>query len=107
MWTKDGIRLNMVAPAFVETQIIEWARRDENMHKAFLKSPPFRPSRRSRQSRVVAVHRISGEIVQMHGGIGMTADRVAGRYLKWARVSEKLYCDSQFLADCYATATGF
>lgn len=42
MWTKDGIRLNMVAPAFVETQIIEWARRDENMHKAFLKSIPAR-----------------------------------------------------------------
>lgn len=43
----------------------------------------------------------------MHGGIGMTADRVAGRYLKWARVSEKLSGDSRFLADCYATATGF
>ena len=54
-----------------------------------------------------AVHRISGEIVQMHGGIGMTVDHVAGRYLKWARVSEKLYGDSRFLADCYATAMGF
>ena len=43
----------------------------------------------------------------MHGGIGMTADHVAGRYLKWARVSEKLYGDSRFLADCYATAMGF
>ena len=42
MWAKDGIRVNMVAPAFVETQIIEWARRDEDMHKAFLKSIPAR-----------------------------------------------------------------
>ena len=54
-----------------------------------------------------AIHRISSEIVQMHGGIGMTAEHVAGRYLKWARVSEKLYGDSRFLADRYATATGF
>jgi len=54
-----------------------------------------------------AVHRISSETVQMHGGLGMTAEHVAGRYLKWARVSERLYGDSRFLADRYATAAGF
>lgn len=54
-----------------------------------------------------AMHRISGEIVQMHGGIGMTAEHVAGRYLKWARVSEHLYGGSRFLADRYASAAGF
>ena len=60
MWTKDGIRLNMVAPAFVETQIIEWARRDENMHKAFLQSIPARRFGRPEEVAKVVLLRRTG-----------------------------------------------
>lgn len=42
MWAKDAIRVNMVAPGFVDTQIIAWAREDEAMHAAFLRSIPAR-----------------------------------------------------------------
>jgi alkylation response protein AidB-like acyl-CoA dehydrogenase len=54
-----------------------------------------------------AIHRVSNEIVQMHGGIGMTDEHVAGRYLKWARVSEMLYGNSDALAERYARAHGY
>lgn len=54
-----------------------------------------------------AMHRASLEIVQMHGGIGMTAEHVAGRYLKWARVSETLYGNRDTLANDYALSKGF
>ena len=42
MWAKHGIRINPVAPGFIDTQIIEWARKDADMHQAFLKSIPAR-----------------------------------------------------------------
>ena len=42
MWAKDGIRVNMIAPCFVDTRIIEWAKADSERHKAFLKSIPAR-----------------------------------------------------------------
>jgi alkylation response protein AidB-like acyl-CoA dehydrogenase len=54
-----------------------------------------------------AMHNASIEIVQMHGGIGMTEAHVAGRYLKWARVTETLYGNASFLADRYATLKGY
>jgi alkylation response protein AidB-like acyl-CoA dehydrogenase len=54
-----------------------------------------------------ALHRASNEIVQMHGGIGMTEAHVAGRYLKWARVSEALYGNGDRLADRYASLNGY
>jgi alkylation response protein AidB-like acyl-CoA dehydrogenase len=43
----------------------------------------------------------------MHGGIGMTDEHVAGRYLKWARVSEMLYGNRDALAERYASAHGY
>lgn len=42
MWAKEQIRINAVAPAFVDTQIIDWARTDEAMYKAFLRQIPAR-----------------------------------------------------------------
>ena len=54
-----------------------------------------------------AVHLISTEMVQMHGGIGMTAEHVAGNYIKWARVSEALLGGNALLADRYADIKGY
>lgn len=54
-----------------------------------------------------AIHLASSEMVQLHGGIGMTSEHVAGNYLKWARVSEALFGGQALLADQYATIRGF
>ena len=54
-----------------------------------------------------ALHHISNEMVQMHGGIGMTAEHPAGRYLKWARVSEALLGGQAWLAGRYADLNGY
>lgn len=54
-----------------------------------------------------ALHRISNEMVQMHGGIGMTAEHPAGRYLRWARVSEMLLGDATWLARRHADLNGY
>ena len=54
-----------------------------------------------------AMHLISTEMVQMHGGIGMTSEHVAGNYMKWARVSETLLGGSAMLAERYATIKGY
>lgn len=54
-----------------------------------------------------AIHLASNEMVQLHGGIGMTSEHVAGNYLKWARVSETLLGGGAVLADHYATLRGY
>lgn len=54
-----------------------------------------------------ALHHVSIEMVQMHGGIGMTAEHVAGRFLTWARVSEALFGDAASLARRYADLNGY
>jgi hypothetical protein len=46
-------------------------------------------------------------MVQLHGGIGMTAEHLAGRYLKWGMVSEKLFGDESHLTGLYADRGGF
>lgn len=52
-------------------------------------------------------HLISNEMVQMHGGIGMTDAHDAGLYLKRARVAEALYGNSAFHRDRYASLMGY
>jgi alkylation response protein AidB-like acyl-CoA dehydrogenase len=53
------------------------------------------------------VHLVSNEMVQMHGGIGMTDAHDAGLYMKRARVTEALYGGESFHRDRYATLMGF
>jgi alkylation response protein AidB-like acyl-CoA dehydrogenase len=54
-----------------------------------------------------AVHLVSNEMVQMHGGIGMTDAHDAGLYLKRARVQEATFGGSSYHRDRYATLNGF
>ena len=52
-------------------------------------------------------HLVSNEMVQMHGGIGMTDAHDAGLYLKRARVAEAMFGNSSFHRDRYARLLGF
>ena len=52
-------------------------------------------------------HLVSGEMVQMHGGIGMTDAHDSGLYLKRARVAEAAYGNSSFHRDRYARLMGY
>lgn len=54
-----------------------------------------------------AIHLISSEMVQMHGGIGMTMEHPAGNYLRWARISETLFGNGARLGDEFAALNGF
>ncbi|MEZ5994930.1 MAG: acyl-CoA dehydrogenase family protein [Hyphomonadaceae bacterium] len=53
------------------------------------------------------LHLASNEMVQLHGGIGMTDEHDAGLYLKRARVAEALYGGAAFHRDRYARLLGF
>ncbi|MEJ0048957.1 MAG: acyl-CoA dehydrogenase [Rhodospirillales bacterium] len=53
------------------------------------------------------LHLVSNEMVQMHGGIGMTDAHDAGLYLKRARVAEALYGNSSYHRDRYARLNGY
>ncbi|MGE0741154.1 MAG: acyl-CoA dehydrogenase family protein [Hyphomonadaceae bacterium] len=53
------------------------------------------------------LHLVSSELVQMHGGIGMTDAHDAGLYLKRARVVEGMYGGAAFHRDRYALLLGF
>jgi alkylation response protein AidB-like acyl-CoA dehydrogenase len=52
-------------------------------------------------------HLVSNEMVQMHGGIGMTDVHDAGLYLKRARVAEALFGGASYHRDRYARVLGF
>jgi alkylation response protein AidB-like acyl-CoA dehydrogenase len=54
-----------------------------------------------------AIHLVSNEMVQMHGGIGMTDAHDAGLYLKRARVQEATFGGSSYHRDRYATLLGY
>ena len=53
------------------------------------------------------LHTASIEMVQMHGGIGMTDVHDAGLYMKRARVAEALYGSSSYHRDRYAKLGGY
>ena len=53
------------------------------------------------------VHLASNEMVQMHGGIGMTDAHDSGLYMKRARVTEALFGGASFHRDRYARIMGF
>jgi alkylation response protein AidB-like acyl-CoA dehydrogenase len=53
------------------------------------------------------LHLATNEMVQLHGGIGMTDEHDAGLYLKRARVAEALYGSASFHRDRYAAILGF
>jgi alkylation response protein AidB-like acyl-CoA dehydrogenase len=53
------------------------------------------------------LHLVTNEMVQMHGGIGMTDEHDAGLYIKRARVAEATFGSAAFHRDRYARAMGF
>ncbi|HEV2649869.1 MAG TPA: acyl-CoA dehydrogenase family protein [Rhizomicrobium sp.] len=53
------------------------------------------------------VHLVSNEMVQMHGGIGMTDAHDAGLYMKRARAQEATFGGSSYHRDRYATLLGY
>lgn len=54
-----------------------------------------------------ALHRVSLEALQMHGGVGMTDEFDVGLFLKRARVQEQAFGAQSWLRDRYATLAGF
>ncbi|MFN3856205.1 MAG: acyl-CoA dehydrogenase family protein [Caulobacter sp.] len=52
-------------------------------------------------------HLVSNEMVQMHGGIGMTDAHDAGLYLKRARVTEALFGGAGYHKNRYASVQGY
>ncbi|MEM1434576.1 MAG: acyl-CoA dehydrogenase family protein [Pseudomonadota bacterium] len=53
------------------------------------------------------LHEMSNQLIQIHGGIGMTDDFDAGFYLKRARALETLYGTAAYHRDRYAGLLGF
>jgi len=53
------------------------------------------------------LHRMSNQLIQIHGGIGMTDEFDAGLYLKRARALETIYGNRAFHRDRYAQVLGF
>ncbi len=53
------------------------------------------------------LHEMSNQLIQIHGGIGMTDEFDAGFYLKRARALEALYGNAAFHRDRYARLLGF
>jgi alkylation response protein AidB-like acyl-CoA dehydrogenase len=53
------------------------------------------------------LHEMSNQLIQIHGGIGMTDEFDAGLYLKRARVLEATFGNQAFHRDRYARSLGF
>lgn len=53
------------------------------------------------------LHDMSNQLIQIHGGIGMTDEFDAGLYLKRARVLETLYGNQAYHRDRFARLNGF
>jgi alkylation response protein AidB-like acyl-CoA dehydrogenase len=54
-----------------------------------------------------ALHLVSNEMIQMHGGIGMTDAFDAGFYIKRARVAEAAFGSQRYHRDRYARLSGY
>jgi alkylation response protein AidB-like acyl-CoA dehydrogenase len=50
---------------------------------------------------------VSREMIQLHGGIGMTDDYDAGFYLKRARVLETMWGNAAFHRERFARLNGY
>jgi len=53
------------------------------------------------------LHLVTNEMIQMHGGIGMTDEHDAGLYIKRARTTAALYGNQAFHRERYARLMGF
>ena len=53
------------------------------------------------------LHLVAGEMVQMHGGIGMTEEHDAGLYLKRAAVADATWGNSAFHRERYGRLAGY
>lgn len=53
------------------------------------------------------LHEMSNQLIQIHGGVGMTDEFDAGLYLKRARVLETSYGNQAFHRDRYASLLGY
>jgi alkylation response protein AidB-like acyl-CoA dehydrogenase len=53
------------------------------------------------------LHHMSNQLIQIHGGIGMTDEFDAGFYLKRARALEAAFGNQAYHRDRYATLLGF
>jgi len=53
------------------------------------------------------LHLVTNEMIQMHGGIGMTDEHDAGLYLKRARATAALYGNQAFHRERYARLMGY
>ena len=53
------------------------------------------------------LHGASRELIQMHGGIGMTDEYDAGFYLKRARALEAIFGNQSFHRERYARLLGY
>jgi alkylation response protein AidB-like acyl-CoA dehydrogenase len=53
------------------------------------------------------LHLMSREMIQLHGGIGMTDEHEAGLYLKRARVLENMWGNASFHRERFARLSGF
>ncbi len=51
--------------------------------------------------------RVTNEMIQMHGGIGMTHEHDAGLYLKRVRVAEQCYGNSAYHRERWGSLSGF
>ena len=50
---------------------------------------------------------MSREVIQLHGGIGMTDEHDAGFYLKRMRVLEQLFGNASFHRERFARLSGY
>jgi alkylation response protein AidB-like acyl-CoA dehydrogenase len=53
------------------------------------------------------LHEMSNQVIQIHGGIGMTDEYDAGFYLKRARTLENLLGNQAYHRERYAQILGF